>query len=127
MFIQDNSDKCLQLESIAHKFLNRLVSEENDKFEVYGIYRVKDSFSDSHREHNKKTVNNAVEKYVNDRKANVQNQLHIIWTDDYWGPIVSLFMKALKKFNLDSVVFTFITMFRTECITKEDCENHHQE
>lgn len=117
----------MQLESIAHKFLNRLVSEENDQFEVYGTYRVKDSFSDAHREHNKKTINDAVEKYVNDRKTNVQNKLHIIWTDDYWGPISSLFIKTLKKFDLDSVVFTFITMFRTECITKERCENHHQE
>ena len=107
--------------------MNRLVSEENDQFELYGIYRVNDSFSKSHREHNEKTINNAVEKYVNDRKAHVQNQLHIIWTDDYWGPISSLFIKALKKFDLNSVVFTFITMFRTECITKEHCENHHQE
>ena len=127
MFIQDNSDKCLQLESIAQKFLNRLVSEENDKFEVYGIYRVKDSFSESHREHNEKTIKYAMEKYVNDRKSHIHNQIHIIWTDDYWGPISSLFIKMLKKHDLDSVVFTFITMFRLGCITKEDCENHHQE
>ena len=107
--------------------MNRLVSEENDQFEVYGIYKVKDSFSEPHREHNEQTINYAMEKYVNDRKTCVHNQLHIIWTDDYWGPITSLFQKALEKFDLDSVVFSFIYMRRLDCITKEDCENHHQE
>jgi len=94
LFIQDNSDKCLQLESIAQKFLNRSVSEENDQFEVYGIYRVKDSFSESHREHNEKTITYAMEKYVNDRKAHIHNQIHIIWTDDYWGPISLIYKES---------------------------------
>ena len=90
----------MQLESIAHKFLNRLVSEENNQFELYGIYRVNDSFSKSHRDHNEKTINNAMEKYVNDRQAKMHNQLHIIWTDDYWGPIARVHRTANRRQQL---------------------------
>ena len=124
---------------IGTKFLNRFVVEENDQFEVYGLYRINSCLISPLSVKSAKDevswlrdgvslIKKAVQKYAEESKQDKadKNTVHFIWAcpsfkGEYWDLVKSMNDEMLR-FGLKKGMISFLEEERYHYITKEECQ-----
>lgn len=129
-----------QSESIASKYMNRFAIDEDDQFEIAAFQTNEfhppfqidafgnfDSLLGETLDEALKAVENLTKqqnKALNNLfSRDVSNQLHIIMAIQYSDSLQILLMnvkRVLKRFGCKSAMLSIITMWKNNCITKEE-------
>ena len=129
---------------IGTKFLNRFVVEENDQFEVYGLYRINSCLISPLSVKSAKDevswvrdgvslIEKAVQKYAEESKQDKadKNTVHFIWACPSFKreylDLVNSMNNEMLRFGLKKGMISFIEEERYHCITNEECQQLYRQ
>ena len=120
----DNQSAIMNYNPIGMNFFNRFVAEENDQFEVYAFYRIKDWVEDEVR------IEKAVQKYAEQSKRDKTdtNIVHFIWAGHIYDcdDILKTIKNEMARFGLKKGMVSFLQKHRFHCVTKEKYEELYE-
>lgn len=116
-------------ESIASTYMNRVVIEEEDQFEIGDILAVDDRMDDplckldeSMRKIKKKINLTKKENRGLVHPSYLSNQLHIIWAGSFWHESKKIILRnirpVIERYGYESAMLSNICMYKEKCITK---------
>ena len=126
MLIQNPNFPFDSHESIASTYMNRVVIEEEDQFEIGDIRAVDDWIDDTlgNLDESIRQIKNLTQKVNRGlvHPSNLSNQLHIIWAGSFWHESKEIILRNIRpiieRYGYNSAMLSNIRMYKEKCITK---------
>ena len=118
------STSYMNCNSIGMNLFNRFVADENDQFEVYGVYQIG-------QRNDEVPIERAIQKYAEQSKRDETdtNTIHFVWASQIhdYRYILRTIKDKMAKFGLKRGMITFLYKYRHHCVTKETYEQLYKQ
>ena len=104
-------------------FVNKLLADENDMFELNGVYRVEGWWELKARSYNVNLIKEVINQSAN-KQSNAYTW-HFIWASSTRPgdreELITLIKQQLTIYKIETAIITFLSKERIKCTTKETC------
>ena len=107
--------------SIGMTFVNKLIADEIDMFELYGVYKVEGWWKLKARSYNVNLIKEVINKST--KQTSNAETWHFIWASFTRpmdrGELITLIKQQLTICGIETAIITFLSRERIKCITNE--------
>ena len=102
-------------------FVNKLIADEIDMFELYGVYKVEGWWKLKARSYNVNLIKEVINKST--KQTSNAETWHFIWASSTRPgdreELITLIKQQMTIYEIETAIITFLSRERIKCITNE--------